>query len=178
MGRYPLKNTLQTGSEQKNIQTKFSHRINHSLDGHRVAEEALRQVDAWHLRDRTLSRLSGGERQRVYIARALTTEAPILLLDEPTSDLDLRHQLEIWHLLRALATEKKLVIAAVHDLSAAQRFCDQLVVLNHGRCHSTGDYREIITPKVLRDVFGVVYRNKEGENDHSPLFELPENDPK
>jgi ABC-type cobalamin/Fe3+-siderophores transport system ATPase subunit len=125
-------------------------------------EEALHRVDAWHLRHLMLSELSGGEKQRIYIARALATEAPILLLDEPTSDLDLRHQLEIWHLLRMLSQEGKLVIAAVHDLLAAQRFCDEIVILNHGRCQATGHYEAIMTPHLLQDVFGVSHNAQTG----------------
>jgi iron complex transport system ATP-binding protein len=118
-------------------------------------EESLRQVDAWHLRNQMISRLSGGERQRVYIARALATQAPILLLDEPTSYLDLRHQLEIWLLLRQLVDKGKLVIVAVHDLFASQRFCDNLVILQDGRCQAKGTYAEIMTPHLLENVFGV-----------------------
>jgi iron complex transport system ATP-binding protein len=137
-----------------------------SSETHHYIEKALHQADAWHLRDRLISQLSGGERQRVYIARALATQAPILLLDEPTSYLDLRHQLEIWQLLRNLVKEGKLIITAVHDLLAAQRFCDQLVILNHGQCRATGDYEEVMTPRLLRDIFGVSH------NAHSRSFEL------
>lgn len=126
-------------------------------------EEALRQVDGWHLRDQMLSQLSGGERQRIYIARALATQAPVVLLDEPTSYLDLRHQLEIWHLLRRLVKKGKLVIAAVHDLTAAQRFCDDLVVLQNGSCKATGPYREVMTPKLLQEVFGVERNHSSGQ---------------
>ena len=85
------------------------------------------------------------------------TEAPILLLDEPTSYLDLRHQLEIWHLLQDLVKGGKLVIVAVHDLLAAERFCDQLVILNRGRCQATGSYADIMTPYLLQEVFGVIH---------------------
>lgn len=120
-------------------------------------EKALVQVDAWPLRHRLISQLSGGERQRIYIARALATQAPILLLDEPTSYLDLRHQLEIWHLLRALASEGKLVIAVVHDLLAAQRFCDRIVILNKGRCQAIGSYDAAMSPQLLQEIFGVKY---------------------
>lgn len=126
-----------------------------SSEGKSVIEKALHQVNAWHLRHQMLSQLSGGERQRVYIARALVTESPILLLDEPTSHLDLRHQLEIWKLLRSLAKEGKLIIAAIHDIEAAKRFCDQLVILNHGVCQGMGLYDEVMNSSVLQEVFGV-----------------------
>jgi len=141
---------------------RYAHGCRTPEARHRV-EDSLRRVDAWQLRDQLLSQLSGGERQRIYIARALATEAPILLLDEPTSYLDLRHQLEIWHLLRLLVTEGKLVIVAVHDLLAAQRFCDQLVVLNRGRCQTSGTYADIITPDLLQEVFGVIHDTNSGD---------------
>lgn len=137
-----------------------------SSEAHNRIEEALNQVDAWHLRHELLSQLSGGERQRVYIARALATQSPILLLDEPTSHLDLRHQLEIWQLLRTLVNQGKLVIAAVHDLFAARRFCDQLVILNEGRCQATGTYKEMMTSTLLQEIFGVIYNDSDG------IFEL------
>lgn len=118
-------------------------------------EDSLRQVDGWHLRDRMICQLSGGERQRIYIARALATGAPILLLDEPTSYLDLRHQLEVWELLKKLVKQGKLVIVAVHDIVSAKRFCDQLVILQKGRCQAIGTYENVMTPQMLEDVFGV-----------------------
>lgn len=133
---------------------------------HDYIEKALHQVNAWHLRNHLVSQLSGGERQRIYIARALATQAPILLLDEPTSYLDLRHQLEIWQLLQNLAKEGRLIITAVHDLLAAQRFCDQLVILHHGQCRAIGAYEEVMTPQLLRDTFGV------SQHDDLNTFEL------
>lgn len=135
-------------------------------ESHRQIEKALHHVNGWHLRHQLISQLSGGERQRIYIARALATQAPILLLDEPTSYLDLRHQLEIWHLLRLLLKEGKLIITAVHDLLAAQRFCDQLVILNEGKCRATGTYEEVMTPRLLREIFGVSHHDQTG------IFEL------
>lgn len=133
----------------------YPRQIHSSDEIGRKVKEALGKVDAWFLRGRLLSQLSGGERQRVYIARALATEAPVLLLDEPASFLDLRHQLEMWELLKVLVEMGRCVIAVVHDLVAAREFCDRLVILNHGRCHASGTYPEIMTPDLLRDVFGV-----------------------
>jgi iron complex transport system ATP-binding protein len=137
-----------------------------SPEAHAHIEEALHQVNAWHLRHQLISQLSGGERQRVYIARALATQAPILLLDEPTSYLDLRHQLEIWQLLRKLVKRGKVIIVAVHDLLAARRYCDQLLILNQGRCQATGTYKEVMTPTLLQEIFGVVHHEDTG------IFEL------
>lgn len=120
-----------------------------------MLEWALTMVDAWHLRQRLVSHLSNGERQRVYIARALMTESPILLLDEPTASLDIRHQLEIWQLLRTLLQSGKVIIVTNHDLTAAERYCDQIAVLNQGRCVAVGAFSVIITPKLIHSVFGV-----------------------
>lgn len=124
-------------------------------DEMRLVEQVLKETDAWHLKDRWLSQLSGGERQRIYIARALAVQAPILLLDEPTAHLDLRHQLEIWHLLKHLAHQGRIIIAAIHDLGAAKRYCEQVVLLHHGRCLSQGTYPSVMTEENLQKVFGV-----------------------
>lgn len=127
-----------------------------SIREQEIVEEKLKKVDAWHLRERPVSQLSGGERQRVYIARALATEAPVLLLDEPTAHLDLRHQLEIWALLKNLASQGKIVILASHDLMAAKRYCDHLTVLDQGRCVADGSASSVITSDLLQQVFGVL----------------------
>lgn len=120
-----------------------------------IVKQALEQVAIWHLKDQAMSQLSGGERQRVYIARALATEAPILLLDEPTSYLDLRYQLEVWSLLRELADRGKLVIAAMHDLWAAKQYCDELLILSKGQCKASGSYDTIINAETLEKHFSL-----------------------
>jgi len=133
---------------------RYPHRNSGSKDSE-IIEWALQTVDAWHLRKRPITQLSQGERQRVFIARALVTESPILLLDEPTASLDIRHQLEIWKLLRELVEHGKLIIVANHDLTATQQFCDQVAVLNHGRCVGEGVYSEVMTDERIEEVFGV-----------------------
>ncbi len=120
-----------------------------------LIDNALRQVDAYHLQQRKISEISAGERQRVYIGRALTTEAPILLLDEPTANLDIRHQREIWHILRALATQGKVIIVSLHDFIAAEKYCDEIAVIHAGRCAGHGQYRTVMTPSLLQDVFSI-----------------------
>lgn len=121
-----------------------------------LIQNALTIVDAWHLRGRRANCLSHGERQRVYIARALITESPILLLDEPTASLDIRHQIEIWQLLLRLVKEGKIIIVSSHDLSIAERYCHQVAVLNHGRCIGDGHFTNVMTQKLMKEVFGVV----------------------
>lgn len=129
-------------------------------------EWALSSVDAWHLRNRSLSQLSSGERQRIYIARALVTESPIMLLDEPAASLDIRHHLEIWNLMKTLASQGKTIIVTNHDLAAAQRFCDKVVVLFRGQCIAQGSFAEAVTENLLSTIFGV----KKDETASAPCF--------
>lgn len=118
-------------------------------------QEALKIVDAWHLRDRCVNQLSFGERQRVYIARALVTESPILLLDEPTASLDIQHHLEIWALLQQLVEKGKIVIVTTHDLAIAERYCQHVAILNQGKCTDNGKFTDLMRPALLKEVFGV-----------------------
>lgn len=120
-----------------------------------IIEKALKQVDAWHLRERPVTELSQGERQRIYIARALATESPVLLLDEPTASLDIRHQIEIWTLLRELAGQGKVIIVTLHDLDATNHFCDRVAVLDRGHCIANGAPDEVLDDVILKQVFGV-----------------------
>ncbi len=121
----------------------------------RAIDAALERTDLCGLVNRPLTQLSSGERQRVYLARSLATESPVLLLDEPTTNLDVSHRLDIWNILRALREEGKIIVTALHNLAAAERLCDEVVILNKGRCEGRGHCSDILTPKILQDVFGV-----------------------
>lgn len=116
---------------------------------------ALERVNAWHLRNQCAMHISHGERQRMYIARSLVTQSPILILDEPTSNLDLRHQLEIWELLQQLSKENKLIIVANHDLQATTRYCKNVVVFDQGHCIATGPCLKIINNDFIASIFGI-----------------------
>lgn len=121
-----------------------------------VAQEAMKETGTWHLRSRLVTDLSGGERQRVVIARALTQEPKVLLLDEPTTHLDIRHQLEILGLIRRLNKEKGITVLGVfHDLNLAARFCDRIFLLSQGRLTATGDPEEVLTSDNIQKVFGI-----------------------
>jgi len=121
-----------------------------------IAEQAIRRTQTTQFADRLVGSLSGGERQRVLIARALTQEPQLLLLDEPTANLDIQHQLGIFELIRTLAREDGLgVIAAVHDLELAARFCDRLVLLNDGVVSSIGVPETVLSTENLHAVYGV-----------------------
>lgn len=117
-------------------------------------EDALREVDGLKFKTRSITSLSAGERQRIYIARALATQAPVMLLDEPFTALDIKHELEIWALLERLKKSGKIVILTLHHLHHAKRYLDEIAVLNEGRLVTSGAY-EALTPQILAQVFGV-----------------------
>lgn len=125
--------------------------------GARAREEILDLLDRLHLTDRALdfvAELSGGERQRALIGRALAQRAPYLLLDEPVSALDLRHQVEILDLLRDLSRrEGRGVLAIVHDVNLAARYADAVVVMLGGRAVAAGTPREALTVEFLERVY-------------------------
>jgi iron complex transport system ATP-binding protein len=130
-----------------------------------AVERALDRTETRDFGDRPVSELSGGERQRVHVARALAQETPILLLDEPTSNLDVEHQLQIFGLLRKLVLGGKGVAVAVHDLSLAARYASRIVVLSGGRVAASGKPDEVITEETLRLHFRVVARIERNAED-------------
>ena len=108
----------------------------------KIAWQAMQKTQTDHLCDRRVGQLSGGERQRLTIARALTQEAEILLLDEPTSHLDLKYQVETLDLVKELCLEEGMVsLAALHDLNLAAQYCDRLVMLEHKGIHSQAPWQ-------------------------------------
>lgn len=117
--------------------------------------EALRTVDALDLAGRTLEELSGGELQRVIIARALAGEPEVMLLDEPTSSLDLKYQLEVLNLVRSLRSKGLTVIMAIHDLTQAYRVSDKVLLLKGGRVFAAGEPDDVLNPKTLFEVYGI-----------------------
>ena len=112
--------------------------------------------DIADLAGRQLAQISGGERQRVFIARALAQKTPILLLDEPTSFLDLRHQVKIYDLLKKMQIEeKKTVIAITHDINLATQYCDNVLLLAQGaQCHQ-GTPNDVFSTETVGKVYGV-----------------------
>ena len=120
-----------------------------------AVEDALRRCDALEFSARRIDELSSGERARVLLARALATQAPILLVDEPAAHLDPAHQLHLMELLREEAARGAAVVVTLHDLSLASRFCDSLVVLKGGRVVAQGNAPSVLSAAVLADAFGI-----------------------
>ncbi|MGX9920764.1 ABC transporter ATP-binding protein [Streptomyces sp. NPDC002248] len=127
-----------------------------SEDDERAVTEALERTDTAQLAERLVDELSGGQRQRVWIAMALAQETDLLLLDEPTTYLDMAHQVEVLDLVRRLNHERaRTVVAVLHDLNQAVRYGDHLIAMKAGRIIAQGDPAEIITADLVREVFGL-----------------------
>lgn len=117
---------------------------------------ALAATGTTDLADRAVDRLSGGQRQRVWLAMALAQQTDVLLLDEPTTFLDVAHQIDVLDLLTDLNHQRGTTIVMVlHELNLAARYADELVVMRDGRVHAIGAPRDVITVEVVRDVFGL-----------------------
>ncbi|MDP2920774.1 MAG: ABC transporter ATP-binding protein [Candidatus Omnitrophota bacterium] len=122
-----------------------------------IALEALELADAVHLKDRFIDELSGGERQRVIIAKALAQKPRILFLDEPTTHLDISHQVQIFELLRKMNKDSGLTIVAIlHDLNLASDYCDKLILMDKGAIKRKGSPAEVIDYKTIEEVYGAV----------------------
>jgi iron complex transport system ATP-binding protein len=121
-----------------------------------IARTSMDLTDSLGFADRYLHELSGGEKQRVLIARALAQEPEILLLDEPSAFLDLRHQIQVFELLLRLNRERRLtIVAALHDLNLAALFFPRLVILCNRRIHRDGAPGEVLTEKTIQEVYGI-----------------------
>jgi ABC-type cobalamin/Fe3+-siderophores transport system ATPase subunit len=139
-GRYPHRGFFESASEAD----------------HEAVERALALADVAHLRDEPLGRLSGGQKQLAWIAMVLAQETDVLLLDEPTTFLDLHNQLRVLETVRELNEREGATVAIVlHDIAQAARFADYLVALDDGELYDWGPPEEVVTEQLLADVFGV-----------------------
>ncbi|MFC7224258.1 ABC transporter ATP-binding protein [Halalkalicoccus sp. GCM10025322] len=142
-----------------------------------AVRDAISLAGVEHLRDREVSSLSGGQRQLVWIAMVLAQDTDVLLLDEPTTFLDLHHQLEVMEIVRTLREERKItVVLVLHDVEQAARYADYVLALEGGTIHARGTPEEVVTEEMLAEVFRVeatVEPGPEGPRitPHGPLHE-------
>jgi len=121
-----------------------------------IAQKSMELTNTWYLAERPIDTLSGGEKQRIIIARALTQEPRVLLLDEPTDHLDINHQIEILDLIERLSKEKEMVVIGVfHDLNIVSQYCDRLILLHKGRIFAAGGAGDVLTGENIEKVYGV-----------------------
>ncbi len=134
-------------------------------------ERALAETDTAALAGRPVDELSGGERQRVVIARALAQEPELLLLDEPTTHLDINHQVEVFELLARLNREHGLTVLAIsHDVNVCAEYCRRLMVLRAGRLVGDGTPGELVTPALICDVYGAAVSVLANPTSGAPLI--------
>ena len=120
-----------------------------------ITWQAMEKTATHSLAERRVGELSGGEIQRLVIARVLAQEPKSILLDEPTANLDISHQVEILDLIKNLCLENKLtVVAALHDLNLASQYCNRLILINNGRVHAQGTPKEVINSRNIKEVYG------------------------
>lgn len=155
LGRYPyLQNTWWETDEDES-----------------VVEDALRKFGVLHLQDRMLNMLSSGEMQRVLIAKAYVQNPLVMLVDEPTSHLDMKYKLDVMEYLKGLAGKDMTVLVAEHDISLMARYCDLCIIMKSGEIVAIGEPRKVITSDLIRDVYGV--EASVGIDDEGDLFVLP-----
>jgi len=123
-----------------------------------IIERALQQTNISALKDRNINELSGGEGQLAIIARAIATEASLILLDEPTSELDVKHTLEIVKLLYKFKEQGKTILVTIHDLNLARKFCDTITILCRGKLFYSGTAQDAFTEENIKQVFEVNVR--------------------
>jgi iron complex transport system ATP-binding protein len=137
---------------------------------HDIIERALHQTGVYSLKDRIINELSGGEEQLSIIARALATEAVLLLLDEPTAELDIKHTLTILDVLHELKKQGKTILITMHDLNLARKFCDTVSIIYRGKLFYSGSPEDAFSLENIRQVFEVNVR--EFKNDATVFLDF------
>lgn len=125
-----------------------------NIDDEKIAEKYMKATNTWTLKDKLITELSGGEAQRVIAARALSQDTDIVLLDEPTSHLDIQYQVEFLNIFKGLKSEK-IIIAVLHDLNLASIFSDQIILLNNGKVIAKGEPSEVINKENIKNVYNL-----------------------
>lgn len=180
------------GFVPQNFSTAFSYSVNdivlmgryphlsafasESANDYRIAERSMQSTDVWQLRQRQFGELSGGEKQRVVLASALAQEPQILLLDEPTSSLDIKYQYQFYSILQQLQQSRGLTIVVVtHDINLAARYCGRLILLKNGKVVDDGAPEKVITKEMMESVYEVEVEVLQHPQDGKPLLTLKAN---
>ena len=141
--------------------------------------DTLKKFGVYHLQDRALNMLSSGERQRVMIAKAYVQNPRLMLVDEPTSHLDMKYKLDVMEYLRAMLKQNMTILVAEHDISLMARYCDLCIIMKKGELVAIGNPKEVITEDLIREVYEVeatVGFDREGEIYVLPKHFAPKND--
>ena len=158
MGRYPYKGSFQLFETDEDF---------------KLATKFMKLTGVFKFKDKLMNELSGGEQQLVAIAKALTQEPELLLLDEPTSHLDISHQIQVLNLIQKLNEEYNLtVLMIIHDLNLASEYCNYLVMLNKGEVFSTGTPEEVLTYYNIEEVYNAVVLTQENRLTKKPSIFL------
>jgi len=158
MGRLPYRNKLNIFESKRDLA---------------IARKYLKETGIFHKKDKTLNELSGGEKQLAGIAKALTQEPQVLLLDEPTSHLDITHQVQILDLIQRLCCEIGItVLMIIHDLNLAGEYCDYLIMMNQGKVFKKGNPHDVLTYQNIEDVYSTTVVSVENPWSKKPAIFL------
>ncbi len=141
------------------------------VEDKKIIKEALEYTDLYEIKDKYLDELSGGQKQRAYISMVLAQDTKYILLDEPLNNLDIKHILEVMHLLKKLVEEKgKSIIIVVHDINIASTFGDFIIAMKRGRLVATGEPEEIINKEVLYKIYDIDFHIEKLNNKLISLY--------
>ncbi len=158
MGRYPYKHNFQLFETDKDYKLAFKY---------------MKLTNVFKFRNKLMSQLSGGEQQLVAIAKALTQEPELLLLDEPTSHLDISHQMQILNLIQQLNEDYNLtVLMIIHDLNLASEYCDYLIMMSNGEVFAKGTPEEVLNYSNIEKVYNAVVLTQENKLTKKPSIFL------
>ena len=136
----------------------------------------MQALEATHMRSmirRRVDRLSGGQRQRAWLALVLAQQTPVMLLDEPTSMLDLGHQVEVLRLIRDMAATQRAIVLVMHDLNLAARYADRLIAMRDGRIVADGTPKSVVTRELVQTLYGVEVDIVQAGSNPAPMVVTP-----
>jgi len=135
-----------------------------------LVKAVLKLLNSLEFHDRDFDTLSSGEQRKILIAKSLVQKTTIISLDEPVAYLDMKHKFEVMNVLRALADIGKIVLVSLHEIELASKYCDKILVLNHGKVVAAGKPKEVITPELLSEIYGFDAQIKWDEEFDYPLI--------